>query len=146
MVVSGIILFGLSRSAIGLILQASGQDAIEAAALGFNVTKHKLAAFCISAFFSGLAGAMLVFYMGTASVGTVIDIASACRSSSPAVLGGRRTILGAALGAIFLICRRGAAPARSAQHLRRLGNRAGGDPVLSRRLARPRAARGWRAR
>ena len=40
------ILFGLSRSAVGLILQASGQDAIEAAALGFNVTKHKLAAFC----------------------------------------------------------------------------------------------------
>ena len=39
------LLFGLSRSAIGLILQASGQDAIEAAALGFNVTKHKLAAF-----------------------------------------------------------------------------------------------------
>ena len=49
MVVCAIILFGLSRSAVGLILQASGQDAIEAAALGFNVTKHKLAAFCVSA-------------------------------------------------------------------------------------------------
>src|SRR3978361_1224665 len=37
MTVSGAILFGLSRSPVGLILQASGQDAIEAAALGFNV-------------------------------------------------------------------------------------------------------------
>src|ERR1700735_2426676 len=38
MVVIGGILFFLSRSSVGLILQASGQDAIEAAALGFNVT------------------------------------------------------------------------------------------------------------
>jgi branched-chain amino acid transport system permease protein len=101
--VSGLILFGLSRSSVGLILQASGQDAIEASALGFNVTKHKLAAFCISAVFSGLAGAMLVFYLGTASVGTVVDIAVGVQVIIAAVLGGRRTILGAAVGSIFLI-------------------------------------------
>lgn len=103
LVVSGAILFGLSRSAVGLILQASGQDKIEAAALGFNVTKHKLAAFCISAFFSGLAGGMMVFYMGTASVDTVINISLGVQIIISAVLGGRRTILGAVIGAIFLI-------------------------------------------
>ena len=101
--VSGLLLFGLSRSAVGLILQASGQDAIQAGALGFNVTKHKLAAFCVSALFSGLAGAMLIFYEGTASVGTVVDIAVGVQVIIAAVLGGRRTIIGAALGAIFLI-------------------------------------------
>jgi len=101
--VSGLILFGLSRSAVGLILQASGQDSVQAGALGFNVTKHKLAAFCISALFSGLSGAMLVFYEGTVSVGTVVDIAVGVQVIIAAVLGGRRTILGAALGAIFLI-------------------------------------------
>ncbi|MFL5255840.1 MAG: branched-chain amino acid ABC transporter permease, partial [Rhodopila sp.] len=103
MVVSGGILFGLSRSPVGLILQASGQDAVEASALGFNVAKHKLTAFCISAFFSGLAGAMLIFYLGTASVGTVVDIAVGVNVIIAAVLGGRRTILGAAVGAVFLI-------------------------------------------
>jgi branched-chain amino acid transport system permease protein len=103
MAISGTFLFGLSRSAVGLILQASGQDAIQAGALGFNVTKHKLAAFCISALFSGLAGAMLIFYEGTASVGTVVDIAVGVQVIIAAVLGGRRTILGAALGAVFLI-------------------------------------------
>src|ERR1700716_921108 len=36
MLVSGIILFALSRSPVGLILQASGQDPIEAGALRFN--------------------------------------------------------------------------------------------------------------
>jgi branched-chain amino acid transport system permease protein len=103
LIVCALILFGLSRSAIGLILQASGQDTVGAQALGFNVTKHKLAAFCISALFSGVAGAMLVFYQGTASVSTVVDIGIGVQIIIAAVLGGRRTILGAVLGSIFLI-------------------------------------------
>ncbi len=103
LLLSAVVLFGLSRSAAGLILQASGQDPVEAAALGFNVTKHKVAAFCISAVFSGTAGAMLIFYMGTASVDTIVDIAIGVQVIIAAVLGGRRTILGAVVGAIFLI-------------------------------------------
>jgi len=103
LVLCAVLLFGLSRSAVGLILQASGQDAVEAAALGFNVTKHKIAAFAVSALFSGTAGAMLIFYMGTASVDTVVDIAIGVQIIIAAVLGGRRTILGAIVGAIFLI-------------------------------------------
>jgi branched-chain amino acid transport system permease protein len=103
MAISGAILFSLARSPVGLILQASGQDAVQAGALGFNVTKHKLAAFIISAFFSGLAGALLVFYLATASVGTLVDITVGVQIIIAAVLGGRRTILGGVLGAIFLI-------------------------------------------
>src|SRR5580704_2149449 len=103
MAVSGLILFSLSRSPVGLILQASGQDPVQAGALGFNVTKHKLTAFIISAFFSGLAGALLVFYVGSASVSTLVDITVGVQIIIAAVLGGRRTILGAALGAIFLV-------------------------------------------
>jgi len=103
MAVSGAILYGLSRSPVGLILQASGQDPVQAGALGFNVTKHKLAAFIISAFFSGLAGAMLVFYFGSASVGTLVDITVGVQIIIAAVLGGRRTILGGIFGAIFII-------------------------------------------
>jgi branched-chain amino acid transport system permease protein len=103
MTLSAIILYGLSQSPIGLVLQASGQDPIQAGALGFNIVKHKLAAFIVSAFFSGLSGALLVFYFGTASVGTVVDVAVGVNVIVAAVLGGRRTVLGAALGAIFLI-------------------------------------------
>ena len=103
MAASGLALFGLSRSALGLILQACGQDQVQAQALGFNVAKHKLAAFCVSALFSGLSGAMLVFYEGTASPGTVIDIAVGVQVIIAAVMGGRRTILGAAIGAVVLI-------------------------------------------
>ncbi len=103
MAVSGAILFWLARSPVGLILQASGQDAVQAGALGFNVTKHKLAAFIISAFFSGLAGALLVFYVGSASASSVVDITVGVQIIIAAVIGGRRTILGAVLGAIFLV-------------------------------------------
>jgi branched-chain amino acid transport system permease protein len=103
MVVSAAILYGISRSSLGLILQATGQDAVEAAALGFNVTKHRIAAFCISALFSGLAGGMLIFYQGTASVDTVVDLAIAVQIIVAVVFGGRRTIVGGILGAIFLI-------------------------------------------
>jgi len=81
LVVSALILFGLSRSSLGLILQATGQDRIEAAALGFNVTKHKLAA----------------------SVDTVVSLAITVQIVIAVVFGGRRTILGAILGSIFLI-------------------------------------------
>src|SRR5690242_17719786 len=103
MAVSAAILFALSRSPVGLILQASGQDPVQAGALGFNVTKHKLAAFIISALFSGLAGALMVFYLGAASVGTFIDVTVGVQVIIGAVLGGRRTILGGVLGALFLI-------------------------------------------
>src|ERR1700727_1013862 len=103
MTISALILYGLSQSPIGLVLQASGQDPVQAGALGFNIVKHKLAAFIVSAFFSGLSGALLVFYFGTASVGTVVDVAVGVNVIVAAVLGGRRTVLGAALGAIFLI-------------------------------------------
>jgi branched-chain amino acid transport system permease protein len=100
---SGLVLYGLARSPVGLILQASGQDPVQAGALGFNIVKHKLASFVVSAFFSGLAGALMVFYLGVASVGTFIDISVGVQVIVGAVLGGRRTILGGALGAIFLI-------------------------------------------
>src|SRR5579875_212271 len=110
---SGTVLTALSRSPIGLILQATAQDPIEAQALGFNVTKHKLVAFVMSAFFSGLAGALLVFYLGTVSSGSVVDIGIDVQIIVAAVLGGRRTIVGAVAGAVFLFA--------AAEYLRPIG-------------------------
>jgi branched-chain amino acid transport system permease protein len=67
------------------------------------VVKHKVAAFCVSALVSGLAGAMLIFYLGTVSTDSVVDIAIGVQVIIAAVLGGRRTILGGAVGAVVLI-------------------------------------------
>ena len=124
MAVSGAILYGLTRSPVGLILQASGQDPVQAGALGFNVTKHKLAAFLVSAFFSGLAGALMAFYLGTASVGTFIDVTVGVQVIIGAVLGGRRTILGAVHGCgVSGGAWRDVKAAWRSLHLHRLGGR-----------------------
>lgn len=103
LVVTAIVLRGIAQSPLGLILQASGQDPVATEALGFSVTKFKILAFVLSALFSGLAGAMTVFYLGTASPGTVIVIAVSVQIIIATVVGGRRTILGSILGAIFLV-------------------------------------------
>lgn len=103
MVVSGLVMTLIANSSIGLILQASGQDPVETEALGFSVTKFKLLAFILSSLFSGLAGAMTVFYLGTASPSTVVAITVTIQIIIATVLGGRRSILGSIIGAVFLI-------------------------------------------
>src|SRR5260370_23368040 len=118
MVASGDFLLSLLSSLMGLILQASGQDLVQAGGLGFNVTKHKLAAFTLSAFFSGLAGALYVFYLSTATVGSLVDVTFGVQLISAAVLGVRRPILGAAVGALFLVAATEARPPPG--HLARL--------------------------
>lgn len=103
MVISAILLRTFAKSNIGLILQAGGQDPVATEALGFSVTKYKVIAFLISAFFSGLAGALTVFYLGTASPGTVVAVFVTIQIIISTIVGGRRTIIGPILGAVFLI-------------------------------------------
>ena len=103
MVISAVIFLTIAGSPIGLILQAGAQDPIEAESLGFNLTKYKVLAFGVSAFFSGLAGAMLVFYLGTASVSVVVSISVVLQIIIAVIIGGRRTIIGPILGSLFII-------------------------------------------
>ena len=103
MVISAVILRIIARSSIGLILEASGQDPVATEALGFNVTKFKFMAFTLSAFFSGLAGALTVFYLGSASPGTVVSVFVTIQIIIATLVGGRRSIIGPILGAVFLI-------------------------------------------
>lgn len=108
------VLLFLMRSPFGLILEAIGQDSVAAQALGFNIVKYKLTAFCYSAFFSGLAGGLMAFYLGTASVNVFVDAAVGVQIIIAAIIGGRRTILGPAIGAVFLIA--------AGEYLRPLGS------------------------
>ena len=100
---SAAILLVVTASPIGLILQAGAQDPVAAESLGFNIVKYKVLAFALSALFSGLAGALLVFYMGTASVSVVVAISVVLQIIIAAIIGGRRTILGPILGSLFII-------------------------------------------
>ncbi len=102
-VVSAVIFLIIAASPIGLILQAGAQDPIAAESLGFSPTRYKVLAFGVSAFFSGLAGAMLVFYLGTASVSVVVSISVVLQIIIAVIIGGRRTIIGPILGSLFII-------------------------------------------
>lgn len=97
------VFLALASSPIGLILQAGAQDPVAAESLGFNIVKYKVLAFSLSAFFSGLSGAMLVFYMGTASVSVVVSVSVILQIIIAAIIGGRRTIIGPILGSLFII-------------------------------------------
>ena len=103
MVITAILLLILVNSPLGLILEAGGQDPVATEALGFSVTKYKMMAFTLSALFSGLAGALTVFYLGTASPGTVVAVFVTIQIIIATLVGGRRTIIGPILGALFLI-------------------------------------------
>ena len=102
-VITALILIFITSSPLGLILQASAQDPIEAESLGFNIIKYKILAFVLSAFFSGLSGALLVFYFGTASVSIVVSMAVVLQIIIAVIVGGRRTIVGPILGALFIV-------------------------------------------
>jgi branched-chain amino acid transport system permease protein len=57
-VVTGYVIWRLVNSSYGRAMQAIREDATAAAARGVNVTGHRMLAFCVGAFFAGIAGAL----------------------------------------------------------------------------------------
>jgi len=54
----------MMRSRIGLAFEAIRENELEAKVMGVNVTKYKLLAFAVSAFFTGIAGAVEIHHFG----------------------------------------------------------------------------------
>jgi len=104
-VVSYLVVVYVSRSPFGLALQGVRDNARRMAALGFNVTAHRIAAYAFAALIAAIAGVLLVWHggqisPGTAGVGPVIDILII------AVAGGLSRPIGAFIGAfIYVILR-----------------------------------------
>ena len=57
-VVTGYVIWRLVNSTYGRAMCAIREDATAAAARGINVTAHRMLAFCVGAFFAGIAGAL----------------------------------------------------------------------------------------
>ncbi len=89
------------RSPLGIKLKAIREDEELAEAVGVDVVKYKLIAFCLSAFFAGLAGAVMVHYRITVGP-DLFDIPLMLMIILAAVIGGLGTIYGPIVGA-FLI-------------------------------------------
>jgi branched-chain amino acid transport system permease protein len=92
----------VSRSPFGLALQGIRDNARRMAALGFNVTAHRVAAYMFAALIASIAGVLLVWHggqisPGTAGVGPVVDILII------AVAGGLSRPIGAFIGAFIYV-------------------------------------------
>lgn len=88
-----------SRS--GLLLRASREDEVAAAASGVQMVSHRLLAFVISAFLSGISGVLLAHFLGTVRVETFyLDLTFLILAML--VIGGMRSLTGAVTGAIVI--------------------------------------------
>ncbi len=91
----------LIRSEFGVSLQALRDDEFGARSIGINTSNYKLAAFTVSAFFAGFAGALFAHFVRlvspeTMALHTTFDILTM------AMVGGLGTMSGPVLGAVTL--------------------------------------------
>ena len=97
MLISIAAMYIVVKSKIGIKLRAVRDDEELAEAVGIDVVKYKLIAFCISAFFAGLAGAMTVHYRLTVGV-DLFDIPLMLAIVLGVIIGGIGTFYGAIVG------------------------------------------------
>jgi len=92
----------VARTPFGLALQGVRDNPRRMAALGFNVTAHRIAAYAFASFIAAVAGILLVWLNaqvspGTIAVGPAIDILII------AVIGGLRHPIGPFIGALIFV-------------------------------------------
>ncbi len=103
MLVSIAAMYAIVKSRMGVKFRAVRDDEELAEAVGINIVRYKLIAFCISAFFAGMAGAMTVHYRLTVGV-DLFDIPLMLAVILSVITGGIGTFYGAVIGgfAIFI--------------------------------------------
>ncbi|MGD1883960.1 MAG: branched-chain amino acid ABC transporter permease [Paracoccaceae bacterium] len=92
----------VSRAPFGLALQGVRDNPRRMAALGFNVTAHRVAAYAFSALIAGMGGILLTWQSAQISPGTV-GIQPAIDILIIAVVGGMRHPVGAFIGAFLYV-------------------------------------------
>jgi len=89
------------RSSFGRILDAIRENEVRAATAGYDVRRFKLLAFCLSGGVTGLAGALYATQLRSAPLSS-IDLATSEMILIMSILGGRRSLPGAVLGAMAM--------------------------------------------
>lgn len=89
------------NSRVGRVLRAIREDDTAAAAAGNDVARYKLLAFVISAFFTGLGGVVLTYYLRHVGPGS-FSMWMSMTIVLMGIVGGMGTIIGPALGGYLL--------------------------------------------
>jgi ABC-type branched-subunit amino acid transport system ATPase component/ABC-type branched-subunit amino acid transport system permease subunit len=96
------VLLRLVRSPFGHVLMAIRENQLRATFQGYPVERYKLGVFVISAVVTGLAGALLAFQTYLVSA-EAVSVPFSGEMLAMVVIGGMRSMLGPALGALFFI-------------------------------------------
>ena len=94
------VLLRVTRSPFGHVIVAIRENEQRALFQGYDTQKYKLGVFVLSATVTGLAGALLVFHHRIASAEPT-SVAFSGELLAIVVIGGMRSVLGPALGALF---------------------------------------------
>jgi branched-chain amino acid transport system permease protein len=93
----------IRRSKLGFGLRCIQQNESAADILGVNAYAYKTAAFCLSAVFVGIAGAIYASWVHYIDPTDVFDVLLAIKPLVMVLLGGLGTIFGPAIGAVILL-------------------------------------------
>lgn len=96
------VLWRITKSPFGLILRTMRENAERANFVGVNVNNYRLVAFVISAFFSGVAGALFTF-LETSLSPEILFWSASGEVILMGLLGGMHLFLGPALGAAIMV-------------------------------------------
>ncbi|MBA2286481.1 MAG: branched-chain amino acid ABC transporter permease [Ktedonobacteraceae bacterium] len=93
----------IRHSKYGLSLLAIRDDEDRAQSLGVNTRRHKLTAFVISASLTGMAGALLAYFVGIVSPPSAFDPSFDVTVALMTFMGGSGTLLGPIVGAFLIV-------------------------------------------
>jgi len=94
--------WNLTRSRIGRAWMAIRDHDVAAKVMGISMLRYKLLAFMVSAFYGGIAGALVVFaWVGAANV-QEYELELSIQILGMTIIGGLGSILGSYLGAAFI--------------------------------------------
>lgn len=95
--------YRVRHSKFGLGLRAISQDEIKAEVAGIDTRTYKVLAFALSGFFVGVVGALWGYQLSYLRPTVFLSIGVAADIVLMSILGGRGTVTGPIVGAVFLI-------------------------------------------
>jgi branched-chain amino acid transport system permease protein len=100
--VAALLLVGVVKSPFGRALRGIRDSESRMQALGYDVWRHQYAAFVLSAFFAGIAGALYAYFNRFVGPEYLYVVQSA-EALIMVILGGAGTLLGPAIGAALIV-------------------------------------------
>ena len=98
-----LLIYIVTKTKFGLRLISIREDEVAATSMGINATFYKIVTFLISAFFTGIAGAIFAWYSSFIEPVSTFDIKISIEVIIMSLLGGAGTVAGPLFGAAIIV-------------------------------------------